>query len=130
MRVRHKNATRIRQQILKPVLPLTGRAALAYISLHTCALCYLARESKTVSAKKNQEPEVVGFVGVGMDNSDGHQRVTRTENLLLVGGSQETHEKMQDVSIRFNESLEKRGKRLQDTSVPEVVDLMRQALDR
>jgi hypothetical protein len=83
-----------------------------------------------VAAKKKKEPEVVGFVGVGVDNSDGHQRITRTENFLLVGGSQETHEKMQDVSIRFNESLEKRGKRLQDASVPEVVDLMRHALDR
>ena len=55
-----------------------------------------------MAAKKKKEPEVVGFLGVGLDNGDGHQRLTRTENFLLVGGSQETHEKMQDVSIRFN----------------------------
>jgi hypothetical protein len=90
----------------------------------------LAGESKTVGSKKKKQPEVVGFVGVGLDNEDGHQRLTRNENFLLVGGSQETHEQMQDVSIRFNESLQKRGKRLQDASVPEVVDLMREALDR
>jgi hypothetical protein len=83
-----------------------------------------------VAAKKKKEPEIVGFVGVGLDHADGHQRLTRTDNFLLVGGSEETHEKMQDITIRFNESLDRRGKRLQDASVPEVVDLMRQAMDR
>jgi hypothetical protein len=83
-----------------------------------------------VAAKKKKQPEVLGFLGVGLDNADGHRRLTRTENFLLVGGSEETHEQMQDVTIRFNESLEKRGKRLQDASVPEVVDLMKEAMDR
>jgi hypothetical protein len=82
-----------------------------------------------VAAKKKKQPEVIGFLGVGLDSNDGHQRLTRTDNFFLVGGSQETHEHMQDVTIRFNESLEKRGKRLQDTSVPEVEDLMKEALD-
>jgi hypothetical protein len=82
-----------------------------------------------VDAKKKRQPELIGFIGVGLDQKDEHQRITRTENFVLVGGSQETHEQMQDVSIRFNESLDKRGKRLQDASVPEVVDLMRHALD-
>ena len=54
----------------------------------------------------------------------------RTENFTLVGGSEETHEHMQEVSIRFNESLEQRGKPLAEASVPEVVDLMRKALDQ
>jgi hypothetical protein len=83
-----------------------------------------------VAAKNKKQPEVIGFLGVGLDNKDGHQRLTRTDNFFLVGGSQETHEHMQDVTIRFNESLEKRGKRLQDASVPEVEDLMKDAMDR
>jgi hypothetical protein len=82
-----------------------------------------------VAAKKKKQPEVIGFLGVGLDSNDGHQRLTRTDNFFLVGGSQETHEHMQDVTIRFNESLEKRGKRLKDTSVPEVEDLMKEAMD-
>ena len=82
-----------------------------------------------MAAKKKKQPEVIGFLGVGLDSNDGHQRLTRTDNFFLVGGSQETHEHMQDVTIRFNESLEKRGKRLQDTSVPEVEDLMKEAMD-
>ena len=64
--------------------------------------------------KKKKQPEVVGFLGVGLDNKDGHQRLTRADSFLLVGGSKETHEKMQEVTIRFNESLEQRGKRLKD----------------
>jgi hypothetical protein len=82
-----------------------------------------------VDKKQNNDKQVLGFVGVGLDNQDGHQRLTRAEHFLLVGGSEETHGRMQEVSIRFNESLEQRGKRLQDASVQEVVDLMRRAMD-
>jgi hypothetical protein len=80
--------------------------------------------------RKETKPEVVGFVGVGLDNEDGHQRVTSNEHFLLVGGSQETHERMQDVSIYFNEELEKRGKRLEEAEVREALDLLREAMDK
>lgn len=78
---------------------------------------------------KQEKVEVVGFVGVGLDNTDGHERVTRNESFFLVGGSAETHERMQDVSIRFNESLENRGKRLQDTEPQEAFDLLMDAME-
>jgi hypothetical protein len=78
---------------------------------------------------KRKKQQVLGFLTVGLDNQDGHQRLTRTENFLLLGGSQETHERMQDVSIRFNESLKQSGRRLQDASVEEVVDLLHRAAD-
>ena len=78
---------------------------------------------------KREKQQVLGFIGVGLDNQDGHQRVTRAENFLLLGGSEQTHEQMQDVSIRFNESLQRRGKRLQDASVEEVLDLFRRAAE-
>ena len=79
---------------------------------------------------KKEEVQVVGFVGVGLDNEDGHRRLTQNENFLLVGGSAETHEKMQDASIYFNEKLEQRGKPLQETEPQEAIDLLREALDR
>jgi hypothetical protein len=78
---------------------------------------------------KQKKQQVLGFFGVGLDNQDGHQRVTRTENFLIVGGSQDTHEQMQDISIRFNESLKQRNKRLQDAAPEEVVDLMHEAME-
>jgi hypothetical protein len=54
--------------------------------------------------------EVVGFVGIGLDNTDDHKRVTTTDHFLLVGGSKETHERMQEIAIRVDESLRRRGK--------------------
>ena len=76
---------------------------------------------------KQKKQQVLGFVGVGLDNEDGHQRLTQTEHFLLFGGSEETHERMQDVTIRFNEALKERGKRLQDASTEEVEDLLHEA---
>ena len=32
-----------------------------------------------MAAKKKHRPQVVGFLGVGLDNQDGHQRITRGE---------------------------------------------------
>ncbi len=74
--------------------------------------------------------EVVGMLGIGLDNDDGHQRITKAEEILLVGGSQETHERMQDVAIRVAESLKDKGKRLQDASPQEVFDILAKAMDR
>jgi hypothetical protein len=74
------------------------------------------------------EPQVAGFLGVGLDHPDGHRRVTETDNFLLVGGSAETHERMQETAIHFEEALDKRGKRLEEVSAREAIDLLRDAL--
>ena len=84
-----------------------------------------------VNKKTEQgKAQVEGVLGVGLDNQDGQARVTRNEDVLLVGGSQETHERMQDISIRLNEGLKNRGKRLQDAEVREVIDLLREAAEK
>lgn len=79
--------------------------------------------------KRKSEPEVIGFLGVGLDNEDGHQRVTKSEHFILLGGSSETHERMQDTVIRFDESLKKKGKKLQETAAEEALDLLRDAME-
>jgi hypothetical protein len=78
---------------------------------------------------ERKDSQVVGFFGVGFDNKDGHQRLTRSEHFLLLGGSDGTHELMQDAAIRFEEALRDRGKRLADTSLPEVIELLEKSLD-
>jgi hypothetical protein len=78
------------------------------------------------SQPRPDAPQVVGFLGVGLDG-DGHRRVTQAEHFLLVGGSAETHERMQETVVRFEEALDKRGKRLRDVSPEEAVDLLRDA---
>jgi hypothetical protein len=82
-----------------------------------------------VAKKERGEPEVLGFLGVGLDSKDGHKRVTQSELFLLVGGSEETHEQMQDTAIRFEESLKQRGKQLSETSADEAADLLREAME-
>jgi hypothetical protein len=83
--------------------------------------------AKKRAAKK--KPEVVGFVGVGLDNQDGHHRITQSQHFLLVGGSAETHERMQDTAIRFDEALKDRGKTLKQTEPREALDLLFKAID-
>ena len=80
--------------------------------------------------KKKDEPQVLGFLSVGLDNDDEHKRITRSEEFLLVGGSQETHESMQDLAIRFSEALKGRGKRLPEATLEEVIDLLHKAADQ
>jgi len=81
---------------------------------------------------KKQAPDerrVVGFLGLGLDNKDGHQRFTRSDHFLLVGGSAETHSQMQDTAIKFIEVLRQRGKALQETPLEEVLEIFREAQD-
>ena len=77
-------------------------------------------------AKKKDEKDrrIVGFLGIGLDNyQDGHQRLTQSDHFFLLGGSQETHEKMQGTAMRFSEELERRGKPLEETPIEEVIEI-------
>jgi len=62
-------------------------------------------------------------LGIGLDGKDGATRVTRGRNFHLVGGSQETHENMQEKCIKLNEKLKARGKELEDLGRREFLDL-------
>ena len=80
--------------------------------------------------KPVQEQAINGIVGIGLDqkNDDQEKRVTQSDHVLLVGGSEETHERMQDTAIRFDERLREKGKRLQDTCLDEVRDMLRDSM--
>ena len=62
-------------------------------------------------------------LGVGLDNEDGHVRVTSGKNFHLVGGSPETHESMQEKCVKLNEKLTTRGKELEELDRKEFLDL-------
>ena len=74
------------------------------------------------------QPKDTGLLGLGLDGSDGHKRVTKGDNFLLVGGSHETHERMTDVVMRMNEKLKQRGKSYRELSKTEFEDLANDAL--
>ena len=62
------------------------------------------------------------MLGVGLD-SDGHKRVTTGDNFALMGGSEETHERMTETAIKINEKLKARGKQLEQVSHQEFDDI-------
>jgi hypothetical protein len=67
------------------------------------------------------------LLGVGLDNQDGHRRITKGDNFYLAGGSEETHERMTETVIKFNEKLARKGQNLGDLSREEFRDMMREA---
>ncbi len=71
-------------------------------------------------------PGSSALLGVAFDNDDGHTRLTRGDNFVLVGGSQETHAVMQETAVKINEHLDRQGKRLEDASLKELRDICRE----
>ncbi len=66
------------------------------------------------------------IIGLGLDNKDGHIRVTRSTIFDLYGGSEETHARMQESCIKFTERLDQRHKRLEELPSTELHDLAAQ----
>ena len=64
------------------------------------------------------------LLGVGLDNEDGHKRLTRAEKFSIVGGSEETHNKMTETLVKTFEDLKTKGKELEDTEKDELVELL------
>lgn len=66
------------------------------------------------------------LLGVGLDNSDGHKRITRAERFSIVGGSQETHERMTETVIKTFETLDRRGKNIEKINKEELSEIIRE----
>jgi hypothetical protein len=90
-------------------------------------------------SKKNRLPKktnamkktgVSGILGIGLDGEDGQKRITRSEQMVLIGGSEETHGKMQDTAIYFAEKLEKKGKNLSQVSPQEAMEILHEAREK
>ncbi len=64
------------------------------------------------------------LMGVGLDNKDGHSRITKGDNFVMVGGSEETHERMTETAIKVNEKLSAKGKALEEVSPKELIDII------
>jgi hypothetical protein len=69
------------------------------------------------------------LLGLAFDGEEGHTRITRGKNFLLWGGSQETHAFMQETAIKINETLDRKGKRLEDCSIRELREICRDVIE-
>lgn len=63
------------------------------------------------------------LLGLGLDSKDGHVRVTKGKNFRLYGGSEETHETMQEKAVKFNEQLDKRRKTIDNINREEFNEI-------
>jgi hypothetical protein len=67
---------------------------------------------------------IVHIIGIGLDNKDGHTRLTRAEQFTVAGGSEDTHERITETLVKTCENLEHRGRTLQDADVREIAELI------
>jgi len=63
------------------------------------------------------------LLGFGFDCDDGHKRITMGGNFRLYGGSEQTHQLMQEKAVKFNEHLEKSRKTLEQISFDEFSEI-------
>jgi hypothetical protein len=82
--------------------------------------------SKDPSKKpsRRRPKKAAGLLGVGLDNEDGHKRITSGEQFLLVGGSAETHEHMTETVVKTFEELKRRDKRLETVDPRELGEII------
>lgn len=88
------------------------------------------REDIVMTAPGGHKNSKAVMLGLGLDNKDEHKRITKGDNFYLVGGSEETHEKMTETAIKVNEKLAARGKHLEEVSPGEFADILAEASDK
>lgn len=79
---------------------------------------------------RRRKPKSAHLLGVGLDNQDGHKRLTSAEQFTIVGGSEETHTKMTETVIKTFEVLKKRGKDLRGVEPKELAEIIHQSTPR
>jgi hypothetical protein len=65
------------------------------------------------------------LLGLGLDGQDKHKRITRGDGFNLVGGSEDTHERMAETVIKTTEDLGRKGRTIADAHPEELADLLR-----
>jgi hypothetical protein len=70
------------------------------------------------------------LLGLGLDNDDGHKRITTGKNFAIVGGSAETHEKMTETVVKTFEELKRRRKPLVSVEPKELAEILDKSTPR
>ena len=83
-----------------------------------------------MNAVKNEDEQplgIKGLLGLGLDGTDGHVRISRGPNFYLFGGSETTHEKMQGFAVKFSEGIDERGKKIDELNKRELEEIVESA---
>jgi hypothetical protein len=87
--------------------------------------------SKKPSSSPRKSPvKAGGLLGVGLDNQDGHKRITKGERFILVGGSEETHGRMTETTLKTFEELKRRDKHIESVDPRELAEIIHKSTPR
>lgn len=64
------------------------------------------------------------MLGVGLDHTDGHKRITQSERFAILGGSEETHGRMTETVVKTFETLDRKGKTLEEVEKQELAEII------
>ena len=81
-------------------------------------------------SKKNPKRQKASLVGLGLDNKDGHKRLTTGEQFAIVGGSADTHQRMTETVVKTFETLKTRGKHLHEVEPVELAEILHKSTPR
>ena len=81
-------------------------------------------------SKKKTKRGHGALLGLGLDNNDGHKRITTGEQFAILGGSAETHERMTETLVKTFEELKHRGKHLDEVRPVELAEIIKEASPR
>jgi len=72
-----------------------------------------------------QDPKVMAHLfGLGLDCTDGHKRITQADKFSILGGSQNTHDKMTETLFKTFEDLSLKGKSIENATMDEISDFI------
>jgi len=80
--------------------------------------------------KKKPRKRIGAIMGVGLDNDDGHKRITTGEQFAILGGTAETHERLTETVVKTFEELKQRGKKLQEVGPSELGEIIDKSVPR
>ena len=83
-----------------------------------------------MTKKRKPNAPKAGLLGVGLDNTDGHKRLTTGEQFAIVGGSAETHDRMTETVVKTFEELKSRGKPLHKVEPTELAEILYKSTPR
>lgn len=74
--------------------------------------------------------KIAGLVGLGLDNQDGHKRLTTGEKFVIAGGSEETHGRMTETVVKTFEHLKQKGKDIAEVAPRELAEIIHKSTPR
>ena len=83
-----------------------------------------------MSKKKKKPARIAGLLGLGLDQTDGHKRITTGERFAILGGSEETHGRMTETVVKTFEELKTRGKQLEQVEPTELAEILHRSAPR